>query len=94
MLICSRCAGLYLGVAIGALVPLAGFFLRHARRALALAVGATVLDVVTQDLHLHAPNHPVRLATGFALGFVASAFMLGTILREQRAKQKPSSLVT
>jgi uncharacterized membrane protein len=94
MLICSRCAGLYLGIAIGALFPLTGAFLEHARTALAFAFGVTILDVVTQDLHLHAPNHAVRLATGLAMGFVASAFMLGAILKGERAKQKPSSLVT
>jgi uncharacterized membrane protein len=84
MLVCSRCAGLYLGIALGALLPLSGWALAHARKLLVIALFLTVLDVTSQDLGLHDPHHGARLATGWALGFFASAFMVGAILTEQQ----------
>jgi uncharacterized membrane protein len=75
MLVCSRCAGIYLGLLTGALLPgagclrpAAGWLTRHAR---AVAVGAALpmlLDVATQDLGLRASWHPARLVTGWLLG--------------------------
>ena len=83
MLVCSRCAGLYAGVALGALFP---YPLRWLPRGRALVLGSLALalaDVVTQDLGLHPPFHPVRLATGLLLGFCASGFMFGALRTEE-----------
>ncbi len=74
MCVCSRCAGLYAGLATGFLAPapLAG---GTYRKLLTVALLFACVDVVTQDLGWHAPNHVTRLATGAALGWVASAWM-------------------
>ncbi|WLT32227.1 DUF2085 domain-containing protein [Geothrix sp. PMB-07] len=68
MLVCSRCAGIYLGLLTGALLPAGAWAVRHART---LALGAALpmaLDVLTQDLGWHPSWHPARLATGWWLG--------------------------
>jgi len=84
MLVCSRCAGVYAGVALGALLWLPRRFLPRGRALFLGALGITVVDVVTQDLGLHPPYHPVRLATGLLLGWSGSAFMIGALRAERR----------
>lgn len=84
MLVCSRCAGLYAGVALGALLALPRRALPWGRALVLAALAVTVVDVVTQDLGLHPPLHPVRLGTGLLLGWSASAWMFG-LLREESA---------
>ncbi len=84
MVVCSRCAGLYLGLAIGVVLPLPRRLLPHGRALVGAAIALATIDVVTQDLGLHAPFHPVRLATGVLLGWSGCAFMMGTL------RQSPS----
>ena len=84
MVVCSRCAGLYLGLAIGVVLPLPRRLLPHGRALVIASVAMATLDVLTQDLGLHAPFHPVRLATGVLLGWSGCAFMMGTL------RQSPS----
>ena len=84
MVVCSRCAGLYLGVAIGVALPLPRRLLPHGRALVIAAIAIAALDVLTQDLGLHAPFHPARLATGVLLGWSASAFMMGTLRSTRR----------
>lgn len=81
MVVCSRCAGLYLGLAIGVVLPLSRRLLPHGRALVIASVAIATIDVLTQDLGLHAPFHPVRLATGVLLGWSGCAFMMGTLRR-------------
>jgi uncharacterized membrane protein len=78
MCVCSRCAGLYAGIALAAL----GSWSRSGARRLRLFLGAGLLlmvaDIVTQDLGLHAPWHVARLATGALVGGSAAAWMLAS----------------
>lgn len=73
MLVCSRCAGIYLGLLTGALMPArlwlaSDWAVRHTR-ALALGVALPMaLDVLTQDLGWRPSWHPARLGTGWLLG--------------------------
>jgi uncharacterized membrane protein len=83
MCVCSRCAGLYAGVAIAALVTRFAAvrrarWCREGRLKLALHLGLVwmIADIVTQDMGLHAPWHPVRLATGAWVGGALAAWML------------------
>jgi uncharacterized membrane protein len=85
MVVCSRCAGVYAGVALGAVIPLASRWLTHGRAFVLASVVLALVDVVTQDLGLHPPFHPTRLATGFLMGYAASAFMVGWIRRDARS---------
>jgi uncharacterized membrane protein len=68
MLVCSRCAGIYLGLLTGALLPGGGWLTRHARTVAGGVALPMLLDVATQDLGLRASWHPARLATGWLLG--------------------------
>jgi uncharacterized membrane protein len=86
MCVCSRCAGLYAGVAIAALLTRFSALrrapgCRERRLKLALHVGLVLMiaDIVTQDMGLHAPWHPVRLATGAWVGGALAAWMLREI---------------
>ena len=84
MVVCSRCAGLYLGVALGVALPLPRRWLPHGRALVLAAVAIAAIDVLTQDLGLHAPYHPGRLATGLLLGWSGCAFMMGTLRKAGR----------
>jgi uncharacterized membrane protein len=84
MVVCSRCAGLYLGVVLGVALPLPRRLLPYGRALVIGAIAVATLDVLTQDLGLHAPFHPVRLATGLLLGWTGCAFMIGTLRRSPR----------
>lgn len=72
MPLCSRCAGLLLGAALGALIRRPQ--LQGARLTVALTFGAGVmfLHVIAQEAGWIAVHHPSRLATGLLLGWVAS----------------------
>lgn len=86
MPVCSRCAGLYLGAALGALLPGPKLAPRTARSAL-LATGLLVaLEVVLQDAGVHPPWHPSRLASGFAFGLVAARALLSRLADERDAE--------
>jgi uncharacterized membrane protein len=87
MLVCSRCAGLYAGLALGVAACLPRTWVPHGRAIVAGALLLALADVATQDLGLHAPWHPGRLATGLLLGWAASGFMFGAIEREARSGQ-------
>jgi uncharacterized membrane protein len=79
MLVCSRCAGIYAGMAIGALLPSFGLLVRHGRRLLLVALGAMLLDVLLQDAGLRPSSHISRLSTGLLVGWSASAFLFATL---------------
>jgi len=83
MPVCSRCAGIYLGLGLGALLLWPKPTIAQTRWAL-LAAGLLMLtDVVTQDLGIHPVWHPTRLATGALLGWVASSALMAAIRRER-----------
>lgn len=73
MPVCSRCAGVYAGLALGALVRGPRASAATWRLALAIAALPMVVDVLTQDLGAHSVWHATRLTTGAIFGFVAAA---------------------
>lgn len=75
MVVCSRCFGVYSGILLGALVPLPARFVPHVRWLLGGAVGLALVDVATQDLGLHAPYHPIRVATGILIGAITAGWV-------------------
>lgn len=79
MLVCSRCAGIYGGIALGAMLPAFGFMVRRGRLVFLISLGAMLLDVLTQDAGLHPLNHALRLATGLMVGWSASAFLFASL---------------
>jgi uncharacterized membrane protein len=89
MCVCSRCAGLYAGVALAA--AWSGRW-RSSKLRIAFVAGALLMaaDVLSQDLGFHGPWHPVRLATGAIVGWAATAWMLVDIERP-RVVERPSA---
>jgi len=83
MCVCSRCAGLYAGVFLAAVWP---WRASPAILRIVLPAGAALMmaDILSQDLGLHAPWHPVRLATGAIVGFAATAWMLSEMVGSGR----------
>lgn len=84
MVVCSRCAGLYGGVALGALIALPARLVPRGKQLVVGAVALAVADVLTQDLGLHPPWHPSRLVTGLLMGLSAAAFFTAVVGKEAR----------
>ena len=81
MPVCSRCAGIFAGVAVGALLAWPWLPPRAWRLAITAASLAMLADVVTQDAGLHPVWHPVRLATGFLFGYALAAAAVSALRR-------------
>jgi len=83
MPVCSRCAGIFGGLALGMLVCWPRPTLRQTRIGL-LGAGLLMLaDVLTQDLGVHPVWHATRLATGGLLGYLAAVALVAAIVRER-----------
>ncbi len=76
MPLCSRCAGIFAGLALGAIAARPHLELRRARIWLAGAAALMVADVVAQDTGLHPMWHATRLATGVVLGYVVAVALV------------------
>ena len=87
MVVCSRCAGVYVGVAIGAVTPLPKRLLPHARVVLLIAGTLMALDVLTQEVGWHSPWPATRLATGAIVGWSLSGLAVTalSVERQQRS---------
>lgn len=83
MPLCSRCAGVFLGVAVAAAIgrPLLG--LRVWRWVFGVACALMVADVVTQDLGLHPVWHPTRIVTGVLVGYLMVVGCLSGLARDK-----------
>jgi uncharacterized membrane protein len=82
MPLCSRCAGIALGLLIGAIAAWPAPSLRATRIGVAGAGLLMLADVVTQDLGIHPLWHASRIGTGALLGFVAAIGLFAAIRRE------------
>ena len=90
MPVCSRCAGVFGGVALGALLVRPRLSARAWRWIITAAAASMVLDVATQDLGLHPVWHPARLATGAAFGYALGAACVLALRREAGMEMPPS----
>jgi uncharacterized membrane protein len=79
MPVCSRCAGIFAGVAVGALVARPRFGMRFWRVAILVAAAIMLADVAAQDFGSHPPWHVTRLATGLAFGYALAASLITQI---------------
>lgn len=84
MPICSRCGGIFLGLALGAALTRPRISIRQARWGLAGAGSLMLADVLLQDFGVHPVWHSTRIATGALLGWVASGALMTAIIRERR----------
>jgi uncharacterized membrane protein len=81
MPVCSRCAGIFAGVAIGALIALPRLSPRAWRWAITASAVPMLIDVITQDLALHPLSHAARLGTGALFGYALGAAAITWIAR-------------
>jgi uncharacterized membrane protein len=84
MPLCSRCAGIFAGLAVGALCPWPRLRLRSARIAISVAGLVMLIDVLAQELAWHPLWHSTRIATGVLLGHVMACTLFAAIRRERR----------
>jgi uncharacterized membrane protein len=82
MPLCSRCAGIALGLALGAILAWPAPSLRRTRFAVVVAAVLLMADVVTQDLAVHPVWHATRIATGGLLGYALAIGLFAAIRRE------------
>lgn len=82
MPLCSRCAGVFGGVALGALAAWPRLSTRGYKLLITAAAAAMLADVITQDLGLHPIWHPTRLATGLFFGHAIGAAAIGALQRD------------
>ncbi|AGP40876.1 DUF2085 domain-containing protein [Sorangium cellulosum] len=81
MPLCSRCAGIFAGVAAGAAIARPRLAMAAWRPILIALSALMALDVATQDLGLRPPWHATRLATGLAFGYAVTAGFLAQLAR-------------
>lgn len=81
MPVCSRCAGVFAGVGLGAAFARPRLGLPAARLLFAASGLAMLADVLTQELGLHAPWHVGRLATGVLVGYAGVLTLLAQLTR-------------
>jgi uncharacterized membrane protein len=77
--VCARCAGIYVGLLLGAAI-VSRAPRRRLVQAMALGVVAIVADVGTEALGLRIPSLGLRTATGVLLAYPASCW----VVREAR----------
>ncbi len=82
MPLCSRCAGIFGGVALGALAVRPQLSASAWRWIITAAAGGMVLDVATQDLGVHPVWHVTRLATGLAFGYAIAVACITALRKE------------
>jgi uncharacterized membrane protein len=82
MLVCSRCAGIYAGVALGALVPAPRSWCSASRLLLLAAALPLLDDVILQATGAIPILHTTRLGTGALAGWVASALLFAWLRLE------------
>lgn len=89
MPVCSRCAGIFAGLALGALTCWPRPTLKQARNGLLAAGALMVADVLLQDLGIHPLWHSTRLLTGILLGYIMAVALMAAIRRERRRQPSP-----
>lgn len=80
MPLCSRCAGMFAGIALGALLAWPAWSMRIWRPILLALTAIMLIEIATQDLGLHPVFHPTRIATGALLGYAMAASFAANLL--------------
>ena len=71
--VCARCLGIYVGLALGALIVRPRLAPKPHLLWMGVAAGVLVADVLSEAFGLRPPFAPLRFATGFALAYPAAA---------------------
>lgn len=94
MLVCSRCAGIFGGIALGAVLPAPRWSGRHGRRLLLAAALPMLVDVIAQNTGLYPVLHSTRLTTGLLAGWTASALLFNALRAERPAGRADRAALT
>lgn len=89
--VCSRCLGVYLGLALAAAVARPTIAAPARRIWIVVAAAAMVAEVSIQDLTEHPPIHWLRAATGIALAWPIALTLLATPAARGEAQSSSSS---
>lgn len=82
MPLCSRCAGLWIGMSLSAAIAWPVLSMRTLRVVLAIAAALMLAEVVTQDLGLHPVFHPTRVLSGLLVSVPFGGAIGGLIARD------------
>jgi uncharacterized membrane protein len=82
MPLCSRCAGIWLGMSIAAAIAWPRLQVRTMRVVFPVTMAIMLAEVVTQDLGWHPVFHPTRLLTGLLVSVPFGGAIGGLITRE------------
>jgi uncharacterized membrane protein len=88
MPLCSRCAGIFAGLALGALIMRPRFELARWRIIVGVSTALMIADVVTQDLGVHPIWHVTRVVTGLLFGYAIGAACL-LAMRRSTGEESP-----
>jgi uncharacterized membrane protein len=88
MPLCSRCAGLYLGLSLGAAMAWPELSGRALRVVVPLSAALLVLEVITQDLGLHPVFHPTRVLSGLLVSVPLGGALGAVIKRNAGAHER------
>jgi uncharacterized membrane protein len=80
--VCVRCTGIYVGLAVGALIAKPALSPVHVRLWVGFAALIMILDVLTEALHMRPEWAPLRAVTGFFLAYPVAA----TLVNAARAR--------
>jgi uncharacterized membrane protein len=87
MPLCSRCAGLWIGMSLSAAIAWPVLSMRTLRIVMALAAALMLVEVVTQDLGLHPVFHPTRVLTGLFVSVPFGGAIGGLIARDLKLRR-------
>ena len=83
--VCTRCLGIYVGLALGALVARPCLPPRQHLLWIGIAAAALVADVVTEALGWRPPSAPLRFVTGASLAYPAAVSIVAAITQRRGA---------
>jgi len=87
MPMCSRCAGLWIGMSLTAAAAWPSFSLRALRVIFPIALGLMAIEVVSQDLGWHPVFHPTRVLSGLLVS-VPFGGSLGAMITAELGPKK------
>jgi uncharacterized membrane protein len=84
--VCTRCLGIYVGLALGALVVRPRLAPKPHLSWLLGAALVLILDVASEALGWRAPSAPLRFVTGFALAYPAGVSIVRALRGRTRSR--------
>jgi uncharacterized membrane protein len=77
--VCTRCLGIYVGLALGALVARPRLAPKRHLLWITVTAGVLVVDVLTEYLGWRPPSAPLRFVTGASLAFPAAVSIVAAV---------------